>query len=472
MNDSRTVGRKRAGFRSQAAQGSKAAGSGPVELKGGTLRIRGPLSLQGELWLPGDKSISHRALLFASVADGESHISNLATGDDVAATSHFISSVGVENSAESDGSKRIAGNGFAGILQPTTAIDCGNSGTTMRMCTGLLSGRPHFAVLNGDSSLRKRPMSRIIKPLTKMGAAITGASGNRFPPLVIRGGQLRGIDYEVEVASAQVKGALILAGLQASGETKVRLPAPTRDHSERMLAALGCDVESDGNQVKIRPSQPQGFEMRIPGDISSAAFFMTAAAVCPGSQVTLRSVSLNPSRLAIVDALKAMGVKLEIEPHDSAVSEPFGDIEVKYSPELSGIDVGGPDAALLIDEIPVLACLAARVPERSSFRDLSELRGKESDRIAVLCRELRKVGVEVEEFDDGFELRGGEFSAGEVTSHGDHRIAMAFAAVFAGSEGPFAVTGFDASAVSYPEFSRDLALLAGLNPVEAKRVIH
>lgn len=199
---------------------------------------------------------------------------------------------------------------------------------------------------------------------------------------------------------------------------------------------------------------------------------MAAAAVCPGSQVVLRSVSLNPTRLAIVDALKAMGVMVEIRAEDAAISEPFGDIEVKYSPELSGVEVAGPDAALLIDEIPVLACLAARVPERSSFRDLAELRGKESDRIAVLCQELRKVGVEVEEFSDGFEVIGGKLSAGEVTSHGDHRIAMAFAVAFAGCEGPSAVTGFDASAVSYPEFAADLALLAGLDSGETKWVLH
>lgn len=452
----------------KACRDSEEAGGGPLELNGGTLWIRGPLSIRGDLWLPGDKSISHRALLFASVAENESRIFNLATGDDVAATIRLISLAGVESFVEYDGSRRVAGSGFAGISQPAAAIDCGNSGTTMRMGAGLLSGRPHFAVLNGDSSLCKRPMSRIIRPLTRMGASIIGAGGNRFPPLVIRGSQLKGIDYDIEVASAQVKGALILAGLQASGETRVRLPAPTRDHSERILAALGCEIESDDREVRIRPSRPQGFEMRVPGDISSAAFFMAAAALCPGSQVVLRSVSLNPSRLGIVDALKSMGVRVEINERDLAVSEPYGDIEVKYSPELSGIDIAGSDAALLIDEIPILACLAARASQRSSFRDLAELRGKESDRIAVLCGELRRAGVVVEEYSDGFELLGGGLSACKVSSHGDHRIAMAFAAVFAGCEGLSAVTGFDASAVSYPEFARDLASLAGLNPDESK----
>lgn len=457
------------GSKSGSRRGSNARGGGPLMVDGGVLRLEGPLSLRGEVLLPGDKSISHRALLFASVADGESSISNLATGNDVLATSDFISVIGAETSRDDDGRTRIAGNGFSGILQPATAIDCANSGTTMRMGAGLLAGRPHFAVLNGDSSLRRRPMSRIIRPLNLMGAAITGADGNRFAPLVIRGGQLRGIDYEVEVASAQVKGALILAGLQASGVTNVRLPAATRDHSERMLVALGCDVESHDNCVQIRASQPRAFEMRVPGDISSAAFFMAAAAVCPGSEVALRSVSLNPSRLAIVDAMRKMGVEVEITASDSAISEPFGEIVVKYSPQLSGIDVCGSDAALLIDEIPVLACLAARAPERSSFHNLAELRGKESDRIAVLCEELRKAGVEVEEFGDGFELMGGELCASDVTSHGDHRIAMAFASVFAGCEGLSTVTGFDSAAVSYPEFGRDLAILAGMSPGEFRR---
>lgn len=312
-------------------------------------------------------------------------------------------------------------------------------------------------------------MSRIIRPLNEMGAEITGTGGNRFPPLVVRGGQLRGIDYDSEIASAQVKGALILAGLQASGETKLRLPAPTRDHSERMLAALGCAIESKGNETRIRPSQPDPFELRVPGDISSAAFFMAAAAVCPDSEVSLRSVSLNPSRLAVVDAMRVMGVEIEIIPKGSAVSEPFGDITVRYSPDLGGIDISGSDAALVIDEIPVLACLAARVPQRSSFRGLAELRSKESDRIAVLCRELTNSGVEVEEFADGFEVTGGNFRAGDVTSHGDHRVAMAFASVFAGCQGLSTVSGFEASAVSYPEFGSELARLTGMQPVDVKR---
>lgn len=439
-------------------------------IEGGSLRIEGPLSLRGEVWLPGDKSISHRALLFASVADGVSSISNLSSGDDVLATRNFLSVVGVDSSVEDDGATRIAGNGFAGFLQPTTAIDCGNSGTTMRIGAGLLAGRPHFAVLNGDSSLRKRPMSRVIRPLSAMGAEVTGTDGNRFPPLVIRGGSLKGIEYEVEVASAQVKGALILAGLQASGETTLRLPAITRDHSERMLLALGCDLDSHENEVRVRPSQPCAFDMRVPGDISSAAFLMAAAAVCPGSHIALRSLSLNPSRLAIVDALKEMGVEVETAVEGSVVGEPFGDIEVSHSPKLSAIDVSGSAAALLIDEIPVLACLAAHVPERSSFRDLTELRGKESDRIAVLCEELQRVGVEVKEFEDGFELMGGGMLAGEIGSHGDHRIAMAFASALAGCQGLSIVTGFEAAAVSYPEFARDLALLAGVDPVEVGQV--
>lgn len=433
--------------------------------------MKGPLVLRGEISLPGDKSISHRSLLFAAIAEGESLIRNLGTGADVGATRRLISLLGVDYSSENSGNLRVMGQGFNGLVQPTAAIDCGNSGTTMRLGAGLIAGRPHFAVLSGDRSLRKRPMARVIEPLRQMGAELSGAGGNQFPPLVLRGGQLTGITYSSDVASAQVKGALLLAGLQASGETVVELPAPTRDHSERMLKALGCDIQTEADRVRVGRSQPRAADFEVPGDISSATFLVAACAVCPGSEVKFRSVSVNPSRIAVLDAMKSMGVEVEVGDESRALDEPSADVTVRYSPNLRPINVSGTEAALLIDEIPVLACLAAITPGQSTFRDLAELRGKESDRIAVLGEELGRLGVKVEVFADGLSVEGGEIGSAEVRSHGDHRIAMALASLLAGCEGTSVVGEFGAVAVSYPEFGRDLGQLAGLDPRRADSLL-
>lgn len=426
-----------------------------------SLRLTGPLKLNGRLRIPGDKSISHRAILFASIADGESHISNLAPGDDVAATRRMIRTVGV--SARPDGSALdVTGRGFEGLSEPAAIIYCANSGTTMRLGAGLLAGRPAFAILNGDDSLRVRPMARIIQPLCEMGAKVSGAHGNQFPPLVVRGGGLHGVSHSVPVASAQVKGAVVLAGLQASGETTIEMPGPTRDHTERILKELGAEIEATDDNVVVRPSQPRAFELEVPGDISSAAFLIAAAAVCPGSEITLEKVGVNPSRRPVLDSLEEMGVDIEVGKANEVVGEPVADITVRYSPRLRAISEDGPRVGLLIDEIPVLAVLGAVAEGESSFSNAAELRTKESDRIETVSSELRALGVSVREQTDGLAVEGGALNPGRVSSRGDHRLGMALAAVLAGQDGESVIEGIDAAAVSYPGFVADLATLAGL----------
>lgn len=426
----------------------------------GVFVVKGPLQLLGEVWLPGDKSISHRALLFAAIADGVSTIANLGTGADVAATRRLISALGIDVETGRKGSLSVMGVGFEGLIEPESVIDCANSGTTMRLGAGLVAGRPFLTVLDGDASLRRRPMMRVVAPLRMMGAEISGVDDDRYPPLEIRGRQLSGIRYRSDVASAQVKAALVLAALQAEGPSIIELPLMTRDHTERMLKAISCDLESDGYVVEVHPSQPVPFSMRVPGDLSSAAFLMAAATVCPGSEITIRSVSLNPTRAAVIDALTEMGADISVNQVGCELDEPVADIRVRHVDHLRSIEVSGERAVLLIDEIPVLACLAGTATGSSTFRDLSELRNKESDRIDALCTELTKAGIKVEVYADGFRVHGGRMQPSVFDSHADHRLALALAAISAGITGKSVIGGFTASEVSYPEFGRDLVRLS------------
>ncbi len=423
------------------------------------LTIGGARPLRGRLRIPGDKSISHRALIFAALAEGPSVITNLATGADVHATARVLSRLGVE--VRFDGEAVVVrGAGVDGLAEADDVLDCENSGTTMRVLAGVLAGRSFVSVLTGDASLRSRPMGRVVEPLRAMGAHVDGRDGATRAPLVVRGGALRGLQYELPVASAQVKSALLLAGLQADGETVVVSPAASRDHTERMLAALGAPVSVDGLSVRATRGAPRSFEIDVPGDPSSAAFFAVAAAITPGSDLVLESVSCNPTRLGFVTVMKRMGADIELTPTGETCGEPFGDLRVRAS-ELHGTTIAGAEVPNVIDEIPALAVAAAFADGVTEIRDAAELVVKESNRIRTLEEELGKLGVGVEGRSDGLVVRGGSVRAGGFDSHADHRIAMAMAVAANALGTDSTVSGWPAVASSYPEFARDLESLTG-----------
>jgi 3-phosphoshikimate 1-carboxyvinyltransferase len=423
------------------------------------LETGGARPLRGHLRLPGDKSISHRALIFAALAEGRSVITNLATGADVRATARVLTQFGVQLQFDA-AAVEVRGTGISGWTEPSEVLDCENSGTTMRVLSGVLSGRTFLSVLTGDSSLRSRPMGRVVEPLRAMGAHIDGRDDATHAPLVVRGAALRGLRYELPVASAQVKTAILLAGLQAAGETEVVSPAPSRDHTERMLAALGAPITVAGLAARVERGAPQAFEMAVPGDPSSAAFFAVAAAITPGSDVTLESVSCNPTRVGFVTVMKRMGADIELTPTGEVCGEPVGDLRVRAS-ELHGTAIEGAEIPNVIDEIPALAIAAAFADGVTDIRDAAELVVKESNRIGTLQTELGKLGVGVEGRSDGLVIRGGKAEAGAFASHGDHRIAMAMAVAANALGTDSTVQGWRAVVSSYPEFARDLERLTG-----------
>jgi 3-phosphoshikimate 1-carboxyvinyltransferase len=422
------------------------------------LELGGARPLQGRLRIPGDKSISHRALMFAALADGDSTITNLAPGADVAATARVLGQLGVAI----DGGARVVvhGTGVAGWREPDDVLDCENSGTTMRVLSGVLAGCPFISMLTGDASLRSRPMARIVEPLQAMGAHVDGRDDATRAPLVIRGGALRGIRYELPVASAQAKSAVVLAGLQANGLTEVVSPASSRDHTERMLGALGAPISVSGLSVRVERGAPRPFAIEVPGDPSSAAFFAVAAAITPGSDIVLEGVSCNPTRVGFVAVLERMGADVTLTPTGEACGEPVGELRVRAS-ALRGTTIAGAEIPNVIDEIPALAIAAAFADGVTDVRDAAELVVKESNRIGTLRDELSKLGVGVETRADGLTIRGGRAEAAAFASHGDHRIAMAMA-VAANALGPdSSVTGWQAVASSYPGFALDLERLTG-----------
>jgi 3-phosphoshikimate 1-carboxyvinyltransferase len=417
------------------------------------LVIVGPRPLRGRLRLPGDKGISHRALLAASLADGASTIERLAPGDDVARTQAALGALGVRIVSTSD-VVSIAGEGVDALREPATEIDCGNSGTTMRMLAGLLAGRPFRTVLTGDASLSERPMQRVVVPLRALGAAIDGRDGGSHAPLEIRGTELTGARVELEVASGQVKTALVLAGLQASGTTEIVEPAPSRDHTERLFAALGAPVKRvDDRTTTVRAGAPNAFTGTVPGDPSSAAFFVVAATVTPGSDLVLEDVLLNPGRIAFIDILLAMGARISLRVREDRLGEPVGDITIQPSP-LRATTFESTEA--IIDEIPALAVAASFADGVTEIRNVAELRVKESNRIATIEHELTTLGVGIEPSRDALAIRGGKPRAATLESHGDHRIAMAAAVAANALDGESRVRGWSSVAVSYPRFSEDL----------------
>ena len=408
--------------------------------------------LHGDIAVPGDKSIAHRAVIFGGIAQGRTRIFNLSGGEDNSRTVRAFRQLGVDIGRDGD-ALYVEGRGFAGLRQPTEAIDCGNSGTTIRLLSGLLAGLPFHSELDGDASIRQRPMQRVIDPLTRMGARIRSKSGNGLAPLEIDGGGLHGVHYRMPIASAQVKSAILLAALQADGETRIEEPQRSRDHTEVMIRGFGGAVGVDGAQISLAGGQIlRGQDVCIPGDISSAAFFLVAAAMVPGSDVTVRNVGCNPTRDGIVHLLRAMGAVLELFNERSEAGERVVDIRVTGGP-LRGVDVGPEWVARTIDEYPILAIAGACAEGVTRFAEVKELRVKESDRIAAMTEGLRNLGVKVEESDDSMTIYGGQnLKGGAVRSFADHRIAMSFAIAGLISRDGVEIDDPRCASISFPTF--------------------
>ena len=424
----------------------------------------GSSQLEGSIRVPGDKSISHRAVILGAIAIGESKIQRLLEGEDVLATVAAFRAMGVEISGPCDGSLQIKGVGLKGLTEPDNPLDMGNSGTALRLLAGLLAGQTFPATLTGDVSLRQRPMERIITPLSRMGADLAADDGK--PPLTINPVcRLRGISYQLPVASAQVKSSILLAGLYAKGSTQVHESTPTRDHTERMIAGFTGRRWEQGNLIQVDGDLIlRGQNITVPGDISSAAFFLVAAALCPGSDVTLCGIGINPTRAAVLEILNLMGANIEICERRQESGEPVCDLRVR-SQHLKGIDVPRSLVANAIDEFPVLAIAAAGAVGLTRIRGATELRFKESDRINAVVQGLGDLGVNAIEYEDGMDIIGGRFRSGTIDSRGDHRIAMAFAVAGCCSDGPVVVKDCQNIATSFPGFVETGRSL-GMNLVE------
>jgi 3-phosphoshikimate 1-carboxyvinyltransferase len=421
--------------------------------------VRPARAVGGVVRIPGDKSISHRYAMLAAIAEGTSRFQNFSAARDCASTLQCMSKLGSAWKRLEDGAIEVQGIGPQ-LKPPTEMLDCGNSGSTMRMLSGILAGQAFRSELFGDESLSKRPMARIMKPLSEMGAKISSSEGGR-PPLNIEGGGLQAIHYKPEVASAQVKSCVLFAGLFADGETVVEEPIRTRDHGEIALRAFGAEVDRRGNTSSIAGGQRlRAIEGHVPGDLSSAAFFLCAAALFPGSKITLPGILMNPTRARLLEILMHMGLKISVAHLEEHHGELVGTIEAQGVAWKGGAIVGA-DTAALIDEIPVLAAIAPYSENGLEVRDGKELRVKESDRIAAVATNLRKMGAEIEERPDGMKIPGGQHLHGaELDSFGDHRIAMAFAVAALRAEGEMTMRDSDAAGVSYPTFFRDLDRIA------------
>lgn len=418
--------------------------------------IRRPARLRGVVQLPGDKSISHRAALLGALAAGRTTARRFLTSDDTRATLDCLRALGVDWRLTDDATLEIDGVGLRGLREPEDVLDAQNSATTLRVLSGILAGQPFLSILTGDASLRTRPVDRIITPLRQMGAQLTARDGDRLPPLAIRGGALRGIRYRLPVASAQVKSAILLAGLFAEGETIVEEPVATRDHTERMLRAMGADVQREGPGVRLAPpSALAPLDLEVPGDISAAAFWLVAGVTHPDAEITLPKVGVNPTRSGLLEILSMMGASIDIGEQRMASEEPVADITVRSSP-LRGVDVSG-DLMAGLDEATALAVAAAFAEGQTVLRDAAELRVKESDRIAAIVRQLGAMGAKIEERPDGFAIEGGTGLRGaSVTGAGDHRLTMALAVAGLLAEGETIVEDESAVNVSYPAFWQDV----------------
>lgn len=419
--------------------------------------------LQGSLTIPGDKSVSHRSVMFAALADGTSHIEGFLEGEDTRATARIFSQLGVRIETPSPSQRIVHGVGIDGLKAPDAPLDCGNAGTGMRLLAGLLAGQAFDCTLIGDESLSGRPMRRVTGPLSQMGAKIDTESDGT-PPLHVHGGQaLHGIDFASPVASAQIKSAVLLAGLYAQGETSVLEPHPTRDYTERMLSAFGVDIEFSPGKARLRGGQRlRATDIVVPADFSSAAFYLVAASIIPGSELRLKQVGLNPRRTGLLHALRLMGADITEENPAEQGGEPVADLVVRYAP-LKGARI--PEALVpdMIDEFPALFVAAAAAEGQTVVTGAAELRVKESDRLAAMATGLRALGMQVDETEDGATLHGGvRLGSGTIESHGDHRIAMAFAIAGQISDGEVRINDIANVATSFPDFD-GLARSAGFN---------
>ena len=412
-------------------------------------------SLGGRVQIPGDKSISHRSLMLGAIASGTTEISGLLLGEDPRSTAACLSAMGAVISPLNSDHVTVQGIGIGNLQEPTSILDAGNSGTTMRLMLGILASHPdRFFTMTGDDSLRTRPMSRVVNPLREMGAQIWHRSGG-YAPLAIQGQQLKPIHYHSPIASAQVKSCILLAGLMADGKTTVTEPARSRDHSERMLAAFGAEVivdEDTKSATVVGPATLTGQKVVVPGDISSAAFWMVAAAIVPGAELVIENVGVNPTRTGILEALQMMGADVTLENERVATGEPVADIRVKHGP-LKACTIGGDLIPRLIDEVPILAVAAAFAEGTTVIQDAEDLRVKESDRIAVMASELGKMGAAISERPDGLEITGGKpLNGAEVDSYTDHRIAMSLAIAALNAKGATTIHRAEAASISYPNF--------------------
>ena len=422
--------------------------------------VHGSARLEATVVPPGDKSISHRAALLNAISDGQAKVTNFCVGDDRTSMLGCLRGLGVEiEESVEDGIETftINGMGLDGLSEPSDYLYAGNSGTTMRLVSGLLASQPFFSVITGDSSLRGRPMKRILTPLSMMGAQVMGRGGGSLAPLAFDGGGLHGIEYEMPVASAQLKSCILIAGLFSEGETSVIQPAESRDHTERMIASMGADVDKDGPRLTVRrPSRLASLDIQVPCDISGAAFWLVAGAAHPNARITVQGVGINPSRTGVLDVLRDMGANIAVENVREVGNEPSADLVVETS-NLRGVEISGDVIPRVIDELPVLAVAASQATGQTVIRDASELRVKESDRIAATVTGLAGLGAKVRETEDGMIIEGGSRLRGaEVASFGDHRIAMSMAIAGLIADGATTIGDSEAADVSYPAFWDEL----------------
>ena len=425
--------------------------------------ISAPSRLNGSLSVSGDKSISHRLLMLGSIASGKSVIENLSPCDDCRSTMRCLKALGVSINRDRNTHGRITihGKGSDSLGEPSNVLNAGNSGTTARLLSGILAAQPFISIITGDKSLRSRPMKRLIDPLKLMGADIEGRSSGTLAPLVIKGSRLYGINYKIPVASAQIKSAILLASLFADSDTILYETALTRDHTERLLIQMGASITTHKNTIRISPisKQLKAMHVKVPGDFSSAAFWIVAGLIHPDASIVIKGCGLNPTRTGLIEILVKMGADIRITNRHLAANEPVADIHVRSS-HLNGTEIKGAIIPRLIDEIPVLAVAACFAYGKTIVRDASELRAKESDRITTLTAELAKMGASIEELPDGMIIHGGQKLRGTtVDSHNDHRLAMSLAIAALGSRGTTTLRGSDAVSISYPEFWQHMDML-------------
>ena len=427
-----------------------------------TITPKGPL--RGTVHVPGDKSITHRALILSALAEGDSTIRGYCRGEDCLNTLSALQKLGIQIEVEPH-QVHVSGKGLWGLTEPAEPLDCGNSGTGLRLLTGVLAGQQFFTVLTGDASLRSRPMGRIVTPLQLMGAHIQGRKGGSLAPLAVTGSRLKGSDYVSPVSSAQIKSAVLLAGLFAEGETRFSEPLQSRDHTERMFRFLGIPFEVEGNSIRVSGRQSfQAKDLFVPGDLSAAAFFIVGASIVPDSEVRIPNIGLNPARTGILDILTEMGANIQIDNQRDESGEPVGDLVIRTAP-LHGIAIGASQVPTTIDEFPIFCVAAALAQGKTTVTGAEELRVKETDRIQAMATELKKLNVAIEETPDGFVVQGGSsLQGGHCQSYGDHRVAMAMAIAGLTAESPTVIDDTDCIETSFPGFhGKLLELLTNSN---------